>query len=81
MELGYQSLFHGYGLKFPFDMIYDADALDIGAYAFFGPEEFDSVYADLCQPAANGQLFIAGEATSACHAYASFFYLRVHLLK
>lgn len=42
----------------------------LGAYAFFGPGEFsDEMYAQLCQPAATGKLFIAGEATSSCHAY------------
>jgi len=60
-----------------FDTINDVFAWDwthnpntMGAYAFFGPGEFvDDIYAQICEPAAGGKLFIAGEATSSCHAW------------
>jgi len=61
----------------PFDAIKDVFAWDwthdpktMGAYAFFGPGEFvDGIYAQVCEPAAAGKLFFAGEATSSCHAW------------
>jgi len=61
----------------PFDSVKDVFAWDwthdpntMGAYAFFGPGEFvDGVYAQICEPAAEGRLFFAGEATSSCHAW------------
>ena len=42
-----------------------------GAFAFFGPGVYENgdIYSEMLQPAANGKLFFAGEATSACHAY------------
>lgn len=44
----------------------------LGAYAFFGPGSFvDEIYAEICKPAAGMKLYIAGEATSSCHAYVS----------
>jgi len=43
----------------------------MGGYAFFGPGVYASndVYSEMLLPAANGKLFFAGEATSACHAW------------
>ena len=41
-----------------------------GSCAGFGPGQFaDQVFAQIRQPAANCKLFIAGEATSSCHAW------------
>ena len=42
-----------------------------GPFAFFGPDVYGSgdIYSEIIRPAANGKLFFAGEATSACHAY------------
>jgi len=47
------------------------DPLTMGAYASFGPGVYGSndIYSEILQPAANGKLFFAGEATSACHAW------------
>ncbi|OCH83659.1 FAD-linked reductase [Obba rivulosa] len=42
----------------------------MGAFAFFGPQQFnDEMYAQICSPAADGKLLFAGEATSSCHAW------------
>ncbi|KAG9127559.1 hypothetical protein FRC07_012304 [Ceratobasidium sp. 392] len=41
----------------------------MGAYAFFGPGEFTSLYPNLTRPAAEGRLHFAGEAISTCHAW------------
>ncbi|KAG8719775.1 hypothetical protein FRC09_010643 [Ceratobasidium sp. 395] len=41
----------------------------MGAYAFFGPGEFVSLYENLTRPAAQGGLHFAGEAISTCHAW------------
>jgi len=42
-----------------------------GGFAFFGPGVYErgDVYCEMLQPAANGKLFFAGEATSACNGY------------
>lgn len=42
-----------------------------GGYASLGPGVYESgdAYSEILQPAANGKLFSAGEATGACHAY------------
>jgi hypothetical protein len=42
-----------------------------GGYAFFGPGVYErgDIYSEMLLPAAQGKLFFAGEATSACHAY------------
>lgn len=47
--------------------------LTMGAYAFFGPGVYDEggVYCEITQPAANGKLFFAGEATSSAHPWVS----------
>ena len=49
----------------PFSMVV------LGGYAFFGPGVYgdSDIYSKIIQPVANFQLFFAGEATSACHAY------------
>ncbi|QRV92089.1 Flavin containing amine oxidoreductase [Ceratobasidium sp. AG-Ba] len=39
----------------------------MGAYAFFGPGQFTSLYENLTRSAANTRLFFAGEAVSTCH--------------
>ena len=41
----------------------------LGASAFFGPGVYATgdIYSQLLLPAANGKLFFAGEAASACH--------------
>ena len=43
----------------------------LGGYAFFGPGVYgdEDIYSQMLLPAANGKLFFAGEAASACHAY------------
>ena len=43
-----------------------------GAFRFFGPDVYGNgdVYSEILHPVANGKLFIAGEATGSCHAYA-----------
>lgn len=40
-----------------------------GAFAFFGPGEFSSIYKSLTRPAANGHIHFAGEALSVRHAW------------
>ncbi|KAG8979970.1 hypothetical protein FRC05_007413 [Tulasnella sp. 425] len=40
-----------------------------GAFAFFGPGEFSSLYKSLTRPAANGHIHFAGEALSVRHAW------------
>ncbi|KAG9080006.1 hypothetical protein FRC06_007194 [Ceratobasidium sp. 370] len=41
----------------------------MGAYAFFGPGQFSSLYPSLTRPAAERRLHFAGEAISTCHAW------------
>ncbi|KZV87220.1 hypothetical protein EXIGLDRAFT_752364 [Exidia glandulosa HHB12029] len=68
---------HGLEAGFLNNKVEDAFAFDWlhnpftqGAFAFFGPQEFgDKIYHHMRQPAARGQLFFAGEATSGCHAW------------
>ncbi|OCH84061.1 hypothetical protein OBBRIDRAFT_839987 [Obba rivulosa] len=49
---------------------WSADPHAMGAFAFFGPQQFnDEMYAQICSPAAHGKLLFAGEATSSCHAW------------
>ncbi|EPQ57024.1 amine oxidase [Gloeophyllum trabeum ATCC 11539] len=48
------------------------DPLTMGAFAYFGPQQFnfmESVFNNLTKPICGGKLFIAGEATSSCHAW------------
>ncbi|CAA7261987.1 unnamed protein product [Cyclocybe aegerita] len=45
------------------------DPLTMGAFAFFGPGNFDDMYTSLNRPAANGKLHFAGEALSVRHAW------------
>ena len=40
-----------------------------GAFALFGPGQFDNLYPYLTRPAAGGDFFIAGEAASVHHAW------------
>jgi hypothetical protein len=44
-----------------------------GAFAFFGPQQFEDLYPHMIQPAAHQKLFFAGEALSACHACVRLF--------
>jgi hypothetical protein len=49
--------------------------LSVGGFAFFGPQQFeDPIWVQMSEPACNGQLFFAGEASSACHASVSSFF-------
>ncbi|KIK68716.1 hypothetical protein GYMLUDRAFT_92222 [Collybiopsis luxurians FD-317 M1] len=45
------------------------DPHSMGAYAFFGPGKFGSLYTSLTNPAADGQLHFASEALSVRHAW------------
>ncbi|KAF9783369.1 amine oxidase [Thelephora terrestris] len=47
------------------------DPLTMGASAFFGPGVYgrNDVYSEMLQPAAQGRLFFAGEATSTSHGW------------
>ncbi|KAI5988635.1 hypothetical protein EDC04DRAFT_2588696 [Pisolithus marmoratus] len=45
------------------------DALTMGAFAFFGPNDFQEMYTSLTSPAAKGRLHFAGEAISTRHAW------------
>ncbi|KAG7091713.1 hypothetical protein E1B28_008114 [Marasmius oreades] len=74
--LGDLSAIHGIPLadiKREYDCMYAYDWAQnpqtIGAYAFFGPGQFSSLYANLTRPAAGGRLHFAGEAISTCHAW------------
>ncbi|KAJ5354278.1 hypothetical protein N7541_006842 [Penicillium brevicompactum] len=42
-----------------------------GAFAYFGPEQFRHFYPELVAPAADGNMFLVGEACSAHHAWIS----------
>jgi len=46
-----------------------SDEYTQGAFALYGPSQFNDLYPGLCQPAAGGRLHIAGEAASAHHAW------------
>ncbi|KAG8981688.1 hypothetical protein FRB90_007069, partial [Tulasnella sp. 427] len=45
------------------------DPLTQGAFAFFGPGDFSTIYKSLTRPAAGGRLHFAGEALSVRHAW------------
>ncbi|KZV68887.1 amine oxidase [Peniophora sp. CONT] len=45
------------------------DPLAMGAFAFFGPGDFENLYTSLTNPAAGGRLHFAGEAISTRHAW------------
>ncbi|KAF9560294.1 amine oxidase [Agrocybe pediades] len=45
------------------------DPLTMGAFAFFGPGNFEDMYSSLNKPAANDKLHFAGEALSIRHAW------------
>ncbi|RAO65211.1 uncharacterized protein BHQ10_001223 [Talaromyces amestolkiae] len=55
--------FHGYD--------WYSDPACSGAFAYFGPGQFKNFYPELVKPAANGHLFLVGEACSAHHAWIS----------
>jgi len=61
--------FYTPGDYFAWDWLHDP--LTMGAFAFFGPGVYSAndIYSEMLLPAANGKLFFAGEATSACHAW------------
>ncbi|KAF9649823.1 hypothetical protein BDM02DRAFT_3094095 [Thelephora ganbajun] len=61
--------FYNPGDYFAWDWLHDP--LTMGASAFFGPGVYEStdIYSEMLLPAANGKLFFAGEATSACHSW------------
>ncbi|KAJ5622963.1 hypothetical protein N7490_011568 [Penicillium lividum] len=46
-----------------------ADPHTSGAFALFGPGQFANYFPDLIAPAANGHLYLAGEACSTHHAW------------
>ncbi|QRV77268.1 Flavin containing amine oxidoreductase [Ceratobasidium sp. AG-Ba] len=52
---------------FPFDWAHNPTTM--GAYAFFGPGQFSSLYSSMTRPAAGLRLHFAGEAISTCHAW------------
>ncbi|QRV92092.1 Flavin containing amine oxidoreductase [Ceratobasidium sp. AG-Ba] len=65
LEPGYlDSLYDG---MFPFDWAHNPTTM--GAYAFFGPGQFKSLFASMTRPAADLRLHFAGEAISTCHAW------------
>ncbi|PPR01357.1 hypothetical protein CVT24_006311 [Panaeolus cyanescens] len=41
----------------------------MGAYAFFGPGQFDTIYKSVIEPSARGRFHFAGEAASTHHAW------------
>ncbi|KAF8475407.1 amine oxidase [Gautieria morchelliformis] len=45
------------------------DAFTVGAWAAFGPGQFNTLYPEVTKPAAHGLLHFAGEATSVNHAW------------
>ncbi|KAG8738208.1 hypothetical protein FRC10_007144 [Ceratobasidium sp. 414] len=55
-----------YQAMYAFDWNHDPQTM--GAYAFFGPGQFSSLYPNMTRPAAQGRLHFAGEAISTCHA-------------
>ncbi|CAE6452533.1 unnamed protein product [Rhizoctonia solani] len=52
---------------YPFDWAHNPKTM--GAYAFFGPGQFSTLYKSLTRCAAGGRLHFAGEAISTCHAW------------
>ncbi|KAI0697874.1 hypothetical protein BC835DRAFT_1305033 [Cytidiella melzeri] len=44
------------------------DPLTMGAFAYFGPGQFRTLYPHMIAPAGHQKLFFAGEALSSCHA-------------
>jgi monoamine oxidase len=45
------------------------DEFTRGAYGFFGPGQYSSLFGQIQRPAADGRLFIAGEVTSIYHGW------------
>ncbi|KAF8747653.1 Flavin containing amine oxidoreductase, partial [Rhizoctonia solani] len=67
---------HGVGLSFLEDQFQSMYGFDwthnpktMGAYAFFGPGQFSTLYKSMTRCAADGRLHFAGEAVSTCHAW------------
>lgn len=48
-----------------------SDAYTSGAFAYLGQEQFRHFYPELVRPAANGHMYLVGEACSAHHAWIS----------
>ncbi|KAL2850679.1 hypothetical protein BJY01DRAFT_261437 [Aspergillus pseudoustus] len=48
---------------------WDSDPNTTGAFAYFGPGQFVNFYPDLISPAADGHVYLVGEACSAHHAW------------
>jgi sarcosine oxidase/L-pipecolate oxidase len=72
--LGYLAQLHGevvyqqYDDAYYFQDWYD-DQYSQGAFALYGPSHFKELFPHITQPAANGLLHFAGEATSVHHAW------------
>lgn len=70
-------ILRGIGQIIPLPKVREHDAsagsitltLTLGAFAFFGPGEFSTLYRELCGGAAHGYLHFAGEALSVRHAF------------
>lgn len=45
------------------------DPYSVGAFALYGPSQFEDLYPYIVQPASNGQLYFVGEAASTHHAW------------
>ncbi|KAI0341013.1 FAD/NAD(P)-binding domain-containing protein [Trametopsis cervina] len=81
MVLKELALLHGLEYNFLRDLVEDRerdcfahdwsrDPHTMGAYAEFGPSQYaDEIFTSMTQPAANGQLWFAGEAISTAHAW------------
>ncbi|KAG8975278.1 hypothetical protein FRC05_006221 [Tulasnella sp. 425] len=52
-----------------YDFLFEQYEDHFGAFAFFGPGEFSTIYKSLNRPAAGGRLHFAGEALSTRHAW------------
>jgi len=66
-DVKYETLLEEYVNHFAYDWTHNP--LTQGAFAFFGPGEFSTVYGSLTVPAAEGRLHFAGEALSVRHAW------------
>jgi monoamine oxidase len=49
----------------------------LGAFAHFGPGQFEGLYPHVTRPAAAGRLHFVGEACSVLHGYGSFLFLLI----
>ncbi|KAG8916609.1 hypothetical protein FRC01_002961 [Tulasnella sp. 417] len=66
-NVSYEFLLEQYEDHFGWDWTHDP--LTQGAFAFFGPGEFSTIYKSLTRSAAGGRLHFAGEALSTRHAW------------